>query len=285
MQPEPPVSPEQANLRLWVERLAIPRHIVANARNNRHVADVLATAFEALDLVVSRQGIYGNVVALPRRCEGQRVTFVSAHYDSVPHCPGADDNASGLAVMLECARMIQQQDPRAPVGFVAFNAEEDGLLGSRDFVERGLVELPCRLGTTHVLEMLGYRSAHDAPPSRPPLWWMPKSVRAQDYVALLGMGPSNKIVGRARKLQVSPNLRVLTAKTLAIAHKLAPDITRSDHMAYWERDVPATLWTDTGDFRNPNYHRASDTPSTLDYDFMTEITALVHAVVLDEAAH
>jgi Zn-dependent M28 family amino/carboxypeptidase len=57
-----------------------------------------------------------------------------------------------------------------------------------------------------------------------------------------------------------------------------PDLGRSDHLAFWEARLPAVLWTDTANFRNPNYHRASDTPDTLDYRFMSEIADLLGAL-------
>src|SRR5690348_16328865 len=100
------VAPDEARLRRWVARLAVSRHLFANARTNAWVCTELATEFERQGFSVRLQGSYKNVVALPRRANGRPVTLVAAHYDSVPDCPGADDNASGLAVMLECARTL-----------------------------------------------------------------------------------------------------------------------------------------------------------------------------------
>ena len=123
----PGLAPEAARLKAWVERLAVPRHIFANARGNAWVREELASAFERCALSVELQGQYRNVVALPRLSRLSRlapVTFVAAHYDAVPDCPGADDNASALAVMLECARVLE--DSGAPVGFIAFNAAAPG---------------------------------------------------------------------------------------------------------------------------------------------------------------
>src|SRR5262245_20035601 len=84
--------PDEQRLREWVEHLAVPRHIFANARNNAWVRDELALAFNRSGLSVQIQGRYQNVVALPRCANGRAVTFIAAHYDSVPDCPGADDN-------------------------------------------------------------------------------------------------------------------------------------------------------------------------------------------------
>src|SRR5262245_48841771 len=153
---------EEARLRRWVARLAIPRHRLLNARANRRIREGLAAAFERFNLSLEVQGQYQNLVALPRCAPGTPATFIAAHYDSVPGCPGADDNASGLAVMLECARAIAELAGETALGFIAFNAEEDGLLGSRDFVARGLGTLPCAVRAIHVLEMVGFRARDPA---------------------------------------------------------------------------------------------------------------------------
>src|SRR5512132_3278738 len=100
------LHPEEARLRAYVERWAIPRHLFANARNNRWVREDLAGTFARFELSVEIQGRFGNVLAMPRDSSGAPLTFIAAHYDSVPDVPGADDNASGLAVMMECARVF-----------------------------------------------------------------------------------------------------------------------------------------------------------------------------------
>lgn len=269
-------------LRASVEHLAVPRHMFANARGNARVRETIATAFADAGLVVTVQGPYRNVVALPSPPAGgagggAKAVFVAAHYDTVPHCPGADDNASGLAVMLEVARRLAAAPTPSTVGFIAFNAEEDGLLGSRDFVVNALPTLPVHPKMVHVLEMVGYRRSDVL--QELPLPWVPPSLRTPDFVALLGKGASNAEVRRAMESHVAPNLRVMGAKTWGPAHKLVPDITRSDHFPFWSAGAPALLWTDTGNFRNPNYHQRSDTPDTLDYGFMGEVTELLCSLV------
>src|SRR5690554_1291089 len=98
----PGPQPDAARLRRWVEHLAVPRHLFANARANAWVRDELAAALEGFGLNVQLQGRYQNVIALPRGASRRPTTIIAAHYDSVPDCPGADDNASGLSVLLEC---------------------------------------------------------------------------------------------------------------------------------------------------------------------------------------
>ena len=198
--------------------------------------------------------------------------MVAAHFDSVPNCPGADDNASGVAVMLEVARLLSRL--KLPVGFIAFNAEEDGMLGSQDFVLNGMHDLECPISMVHVLEMVGFRS-QSGTPQPIPLPWVPKSLRTPDFIGLLGRGKSNVVIDQAANCRAAPELRLLGTKTWGPLHRLFPDLARSDHFPFWEASLPAVLWTDTANFRNPHYHRRTDTPETLDYAFMSEIAAVL----------
>ncbi|WP_224368794.1 M28 family peptidase [Hyalangium versicolor] len=275
-------APDGRQLREWVERLAIPRHLFANTSENAWVRDELAEAFERYGFSVQLQGRYQNVVAVPRTASTRPLTLISAHYDSVPDCPGADDNASGLAVMLECARVLSENRRGLAVGFISFNAEEDGLLGSRDFVTHGLPELHRPVRLTHVLEMIGFRAS--SVPQRLPLPWAPSRMKVPDFLGLLATGNSNATVDLAVNSAAAPRLRLLAAKTWGPLHRLLPDLRRSDHFPFWDAGIPAVLWTDTGNFRNPHYHQATDTPDTLDYTFMREAAELLCALVSQEEA-
>ncbi len=269
--PRPPL-PNQARLRDCVERLAVPRHRIANAAGNRGVREQLAQAFADCGLNVTVQGRFNNVVALPPGCARKKITLIAAHYDTVPDCPGADDNGSALAVMLECARLLGTTGTGSTVGYVAFNAEEDGLLGSEDFVAHHLSALPCHVSLVHVLEMVGYRKAGW---QALPIPSAKRSKRRADFIGLLAKDRSNEAIDRILGSDVAPTLKVLAAKTWGPLHWVAPDITRSDHFSFWKAGVAAVLWTDTGNFRNPNYHQLTDTPNTLDYRFMSAVTALL----------
>ena len=158
------------------------------------------------------------------------------------------------------------------MGFVAFNAEEDGLLGSEDFVAQHLSALPCRVSLAHVLEMVGYRKSGW---QELPIPSTKRSKRRADFIGLLAKERSNEAIDRVVSSRAAPALKVLGAKTWGPLHWVAPDITRSDHFSFWKAGVPAVLWTDTGNFRNPNYHQLTDTPETLDYRFMSAVTALL----------
>ncbi len=271
---------DEVRLRDWVEHLAVPRHRLANPKNNAWVREELARVLSDFGLDVTVQGRYKNVLALPRGTSKQPLVLIGAHYDTVPDCPGADDNASGLAVMLECARLNAKSGMHPALGFIAFNGEEDGLLGSHDFVKSGLGLLARPLAAMHVLEMVGFRRREGVLQDLPlPLRLLPAALRVPDYLGMVCRGPSNSVAAGALSASASPGLRLLTARTWGFAHRLLPDITRSDHYPFWKARLPAVLWTDTGNFRNPNYHRPSDRPSTLDYGFMREVVELLCAVV------
>ena len=92
----------ESQLREWVERISVPRHFGAEWEQNRATADWIHGLFDSIGFRVERQGKYSNILALPE-ASFDEVILVGAHYDSVPMCPGADDNGSAVAAMLGCA--------------------------------------------------------------------------------------------------------------------------------------------------------------------------------------
>jgi hypothetical protein len=148
----------EAQLREWVEHISVPRHFSAEPKQNRVTADWLWSVFGSLGFQVERQGEYSNIVALPQNSFEEAI-LVGAHYDSVPMCPGADDNGSAVAALLGCAAACSFWRPLLPVIFVAFNREEEGLRGSRDFVESSLPKAAFGVRCAHILEMVGYASS------------------------------------------------------------------------------------------------------------------------------
>lgn len=263
----------ERRLREHVRSVAVQRHRRAQPRENRAVAEYIAHEFEALGFRVAWHGPLANVVALPEAA-GPHPALVAAHYDSVPFSPGADDNASAVAVLLEAARAAAGAG--ADVGFVAFNAEEEGLMGSRDFVDSGAITPR----VVHVLEMVGYTDRRRGAQRRPA--YLP--IRIPDVGDFLGVIANRKSAAEvervreaARRLPASP--RLLTLSTRFGVERLLFDLLRSDHVPFWKRGIPALMWTDTANFRNPNYHRGSDTADTLDYEFMTRVCLLLCATL------
>lgn len=271
-------------LRGWVEQFSVPRHFEYQPKMNRKVAEQIAGLFTEWGYDVSFEGEFYNVVARPPGLTGRR-QIVAAHFDSTSATPGADDNASAVAAMLGCAKLAGANPsgaaPNLPVVYVAFNREEDGLLGSQDFVaalgRRERAEIEC----AHVLEMVGFCT--NTPNSqRLPANLPIKAPTVGNFLELLANGDSgaamNRILQQA-KAQV-PDLPALGLHVRLGLEQHLPVLQRSDHAPFWQAGIPSVMWTDTSEFRNPHYHMQSDTPETLNYDFLRRVTQLLIATVM-----
>jgi Zn-dependent M28 family amino/carboxypeptidase len=269
-------EPRAARLAADVKHCAVPRDYIAQPDANRRVRELIADELSAQGLAVTRVGALDNLVALPRKARGP-ISLVGAHYDSVPMTPGADDNASAVAVLLEVARMRDDLD--GAVGFVAFNAEERGLLGSQEVAKSWRDDGRPAIREVHVLEMVGYASS--APDSQRMPVPIPGAPTVGDFIGLVANQRSRhalrRVLTAAKACDEAPPVVALQA--WLGAERLVPDLYRSDHAPFWRAGTPALMWTDTAEFRNPNYHRPSDTPDTLDYDFMAGVAALLGRVL------
>ncbi len=268
------VSPEK--LFAYVDLLAFPRHYVAEKPANLHARDLLLRLLGGFGYAPALQGSYDNIIAT----SGGDGPFLllGAHYDSVPGTPGADDNGSAIAVCLECARLLKAHRV-GRVMIVLFNREEDGLLGSREFVDHLRTEPAWAIDEAHIFEMVGFctreRGSQRLPPGLPGVL----APDVGDFLGLLANRHSNGIAEKLLTLAATyvPTFPVLALKMYFGMEKRFSHLHRSDHAPFWEAGLPAIMWTDTSEFRNPHYHRASDTPDTLDYGFLAAVTRLVLA--------
>lgn len=273
------VSP--ARLRDLVEMLAFPRHYTKEKRANRKARDLLLKHARSLGYVPSLQGRFDNVViGSPQPGDGPLI-LLGAHYDSVPGTPGADDNASAVAVCLECARLIKKHDITSAM-IVLFNREEDGLLGSSEVVAHLADHRGARVREAHIFEMVGYRDRKPGSQRMPPGLPIATARDVGDFLALLANSASNAIAEDllAAAARYIPDTPVAALKVYLGLEKAFEHLNRSDHAPFWNAGIPAVMWTDTSEFRNPHYHLASDTPDTLDYDFMTDVAKLALARVI-----
>ncbi len=194
--------------------------------------------------------------------------LIGAHYDAVPGTPGADDNATGVAAMLELARTFAAEPLRYPVRLVAFDMEEYGLLGSAEYAAdlRRQGE-PLRLMLS--LEMLGYCDA--APGSqRYPAgleWFYPNRG---NFIGLIGnLRTIPDLIRLSNRIRQSGTpCEWLPAGQRGL---LVPATRLSDHASFWDKGYPAMMVTDTAFMRNPHYHQASDRIDTLNLDFLTGV--------------
>jgi hypothetical protein len=215
----------------------------------------------------------GNVIAGDPL---QARILIGAHYDAVPGTPGADDNASAVAVLLATARAIGSHES---ICYVAFNGEECGFVGSKALVE----SLGCtRPEQVHILEMVGFTSKARYSQKNPiPMVQCPEVA---DFLGLVGTHQSRHVLDHVLACAGLSKIPVyglyLPEVRLGQIRVLAPHVFRSDHDPFWRKEIPALMWTDTAEFRNLNYHQPTDTPDTLDYDFMAEVARLViHSVL------
>lgn len=303
---------EQSGSAVSVERMradvlklsASPRHGEHDAKSHREAGEYVKSQLDAAGCSVElqtfpvpsepepRQGLnfVGTLGADERLASASggnqdSALLIGAHYDTVPGSPGADDNSSGLAVMLECARVLSQVQRRRPIIFVAFDAEESqpvvGLHGSSAYV-RGIQRasgVPA-ITAAYILEMVGFSApkGDQKVPTGLQLVF-PRAfdrLREQEFAGNSVVAISNyhsRAAGRAfEKAAVSgaDNLAVLPVEVPRWM-PVPRNLKRSDHAPFWEVGIPAVMIGDTANFRNPHYHTASDTPDTLDYDLIGRV--------------
>jgi Peptidase family M28 len=268
-------------LRGIVETMAVPRHYQRQPENNRRTVHEIAHQLHSYGYETELQGEYANVIARSRPAPDTGCVLVGAHYDSVPDTPGADDNASAVAALLACAKALAQHTPESPVCFVCFNREEDGLLGSADFVRTMAAERKISVREAHILEMVGYCDHRPGSQTIPP--GLPIQVPDRgDFLGILANKDSTTMASIVLQMARTywPDFPVLSLKVFAGVEKLLPVLQRSDHTPFWKAGIPAILWTDTSEFRNPHYHQFTDTPDTLDYEFLRSVTQILIATIL-----
>ena len=209
-----------------------------------------------------------NLPPLNKGGKGGSPILIGAHYDAVPGTPGADDNATGVAVLLELARAFAAQPGKYPVRLAAFDMEEYGLLGSTQYAEDLKQQRqPLRLMLS--LEMLGY--CDSAPGSqRYPAPLERFYPNTGNFIALVGnlttIGDLIRLRGNIRKSGTPCELLPVPNRGLIV-----PQTRLSDHAPFWDRGYPAMMVTDTAFMRNPHYHQASDRIDTLDLAFLTGV--------------
>jgi Zn-dependent M28 family amino/carboxypeptidase len=263
----------ESDLREVVERISVPR--VTGTPENEAVRRSVIELFS--DTEVGRLGVEvdeaGNVVV----GDLQRASIlIGAHYDSIPGTPGADDNASGVAALISTARAI---GPQEEVCYVAFDGEECGFVGSRALVARLGRHRPEQV---HVLEMVGYVS-RELGSQRNPIPAM-QAPTVGDFLGLVGSYGSRQlldhVLSTADSHAVTVQALFLPDVPLEMIGGISHHLLRSDHAPFWREGISALMWTDTSEFRNPHYHLPTDTPETLDYEFLAGVTRLlVHAVL------
>ncbi|MCX5690504.1 MAG: M20/M25/M40 family metallo-hydrolase, partial [Planctomycetota bacterium] len=221
---------------------------------------------------------YHNIsIDLKGSTHPNEVLVVGGHFDAVPMGPGADDNASGAAAVLELARVYKDLgQPDRTIRLMWFNLEENGLVGARAYVTKWAKDqkaIAAEKGADareHIvgmlsLEMLGYYS--DAPNSQsspiPPIKGTFEPSTVGDTIAVVGIKTYQSFSQPLMKLMTlhEPAVKITSVDFMPIP---IPDMMRSDHQPFVVAGLPGVMITDTANFRNPNYHKATDTVETID---------------------
>lgn len=279
-------APDPDRLHEHVRALAGERHRLITPEALRRAEDYVARSLGELGLEIERPAFlfrgdrYRNVVGRePGRERGAGRLLLGAHFDSVPGSPGADDNASGIAALLEAARLLAGEGLRRTVEFVGFNLEEpqagvqNHRVGSRAYA-RAAAEAGVDYAGCLVFEMVGYTDPRPRSQGAPWLLFWKDVPRDGTFLAAVGNWKAGRTLGAVRSgaARAAPGLRVVTHRT-PFRGWLLPVTRLSDHARFWDRGWPAVMLTDTAFLRNPHYHSASDRPETLDYGFMARVVA------------
>jgi Zn-dependent M28 family amino/carboxypeptidase len=280
------VPVDRTRLKEDLHRLVGERHPLSTPIRLQEAEAYLHRQFSEAGLIVTKQpfhalgGTYQNVIgtALPDTQPFQSAPplIIAAHFDTVQGCPGADDNASALAVMLHVARQVRGKRLARPIRFIAFNLEEENLLGSSAYTSL-LKKNREALHGAIVLECVGYASHQQNSQKTPP--GVPIAVPTTgNFLAVVGNERSQALTGAVAKAMKS-HLPIVPLVVPGNGEKL-PDTRRSDHASFWEHGFPAVMLTDTADFRNPHYHRPTDTLETLNLDFIASVAEGLMAAVI-----
>ncbi len=208
-----------------------------------------------------------------------QVVIFGAHYDTVPQSPGANDNATGVAAMLELARLHRSDSPGPTIRFIAFVNEEapyffTNFMGSRVHAQRSLQRNE-RIACMFSLETIGYYS-DEAGGQRYPFPYSLFYPRVGNFVGFVGNSASKAELHRA--IAAFRSEAAIDSEGLA-APRIIADINRSDQISFWGIGAPAIMVTDTVDFRYEHYHLPTDTPEIIVYPEFAKVVDGLSAVV------
>ena len=281
-------------------RFAADLALVAKARpagtpDNAVVRDLCASRLAELGYAVERQDFGSGVNVIGVRTgtgqPDQRVVL-GAHYDGVPLCDGADDNATGVAGILEAARVLAMAPHARTLVVACWDEEEIGTRGSNSYLRRSVIGGE-RTVVHFNLEMIGYYSDEVGSQSVPPgfdlifsdaVTWLQGNDNKGNFIGLVADEGSQKHVDAIAK---HANARGLPALPMMLADNLLDvsafnDLRRSDHAGFWDERIPAIMITDTANFRNSHYHCKAGADGLADVD--TERAAKAVAATVGAAA-
>jgi hypothetical protein len=218
---------------------------------------------------------YVNLIASFGPETGERLV-VGAHYDTAGDQPGADDNASGVAGVLELSRLLAANSPKLRTDLALWTLEEPPnfrkeTMGSAVHATQLAAE-KARIKLMISVEMIGYFSDKEGSQDYPPglSLFYPSKGNFIAVVGKWGQGAALDEVEKAMTLALPLPVEKLSAPAFV------PGVDFSDHLNFWAHGYDAVMVTDTSFFRNANYHEKTDTPETLDYARMALAVRQIH---------
>ena len=232
---------------------------------------------------IDGKGVVNLEAELPGKALPGEFVIVGAHYDTVPGSPGANDNASGVAALLELARLYAGRSMERSLRFVAFVNEEPPffqthLMGSRVYA-RELKERKENVAAFLSLETIGFYSDEPGSQNYPAPFGMMYPDRG-NFIGFVGNTASRALVRRCVKSFRSHT--PFPSEGIA-APGAVPGVGWSDQWSFWQEGFPGIMVTDTAPYRYPYYHEAYDTPDRLDYESTARVTAGIGRVIAELA--
>jgi Zn-dependent M28 family amino/carboxypeptidase len=291
----PPPGPDQARLRDRLKEHVRVLAVDIGERNAEHIttldqtADYIRDQFRSFGYAPTVREFgekrYRNVsVEIHGNRRPNQIIVVGAHYDTVWGTPGADDNASGVAGLLEIARALAGKRFPRTVRLIAFCNEEEPFYGTDQMGSRVSAGRSHDRGEDIIamfsLEMIGYYV--DEPGSQR----YPRIVRRfypdrGNFIAFVSNLASRDVLHRA--IAAFREQGVFPSEGMAAPEWLVPDIRRSDHAMYWHFGYPAVMVTDTSNYRNYGYHNMGDTFQSLNYAAMARVVSGLSGMIQDLA--
>ena len=249
-------------------------------------AEYISRTFREMGYAVREQGfeVDGKTVKnleaeLRGETRPEEIVVFGAHYDSVEGCPGANDNASGVAALLALARLARQQRYARTLRFVAFVNEEPPYFLTRHMGSRAYARESAgrgdRIAAMLSLETIGYYSEAKGSQFYPFPFRFFYPDRG-NFIAFVANLSSRRLV---REVMATFRKHTAFPSEGVAAPSLIPGVSWSDHWAFWQEGYPAVMVTDTAFYRYAQYHTPRDTPEMIDYERTARVVAGLAAVL------
>lgn len=281
---------DPAKLRKHVERFSVdyrPRSYT-DTKNLAKCVSYIVEQFTAAGGIVTTQQYkvegreFKNIIS-SYGPDTKDVLVVGAHYDACGSTPGADDNASGVAGLLELAVLLGgYSNLSMRVCLVAYCTEEPPYFSSNNMGSYRHAEMMVAAGRNVkamiALEMIGYFNDRVGSQKYPILFLYLVYPWRGNYIAVIGNPGQRKLIARVKNSMKGAT--ELPVYSLA-APNAVPGVNYSDHMSYWRHGISAVMVTDTAFYRNDMYHGEGDTPDRLDYERMSRVVVGVFEAIKD----